>query len=133
MARPNKNVPTDREMEILHELWTHGPCTAREVLEALERQGARKVAYSSVQTILTIMHRKGLVLRDESGKSHVFEATHARDAIEARLIEHLASTAFGGSTMRVVARALSTRVTTDEEAETIDRLLDTLEDDHDRD
>lgn len=133
MARPSKDVPTDREMQILHELWTHGPCTTREVLDALERRTSRKVAYSTVQTLLTIMHRKGLVHRDESRQPHVVEAAQTRDVVETRLIDHLADTAFGGSTMRVVARALSTRASTPKEAETIEHLLATLEAEGDAD
>lgn len=128
MARPKRGVPTDREMEILDVLWKRGASTTREVLDALDGSRRKRVAYNSVQTILSIMCTKGWVERDDSDRVHVFTAAQTKDAIETRLIQHLARVAFGGSTMRVVTRALATQPATAEEARVIERLLEVLED-----
>ena len=129
MPRPKKDVPTDREMEILHVLWERGACTTRDVVDELNRGRTKEIAYNSVQTILNIMHTKGFVVRDDDQRSHIFEAARTRDDVETQLIRRLARTAFKGSTMRIVTRALSIHAASADEARRIEQLLEILEDD----
>ena len=77
MARPKLPRPTDAELEILNVLWRRGPSTVREVQEVLSAQ--REVGYTTALKLLQIMFEKGLVRRDESSRTHVYEAGVAQE------------------------------------------------------
>ena len=118
-------LPTDAELGILQVLWRRGASTVREVLEELERE--RAIGYTTVLKLLPIMHEKGLVVRDESERSHRYTAAVAEQATERRLVGDLIDRGFEGSAGRLVLRALSARRATPEELSEIRRLLDELE------
>lgn len=120
-------LPTDAELEILRVLWDRGPSTVREVLDALEDERSR--TYTTLLKLLQIMHEKGIVARDESGRSHVYRATQEREPTQRALLRDLADRAFAGSAGKLVVRALSSRRATAEELAEVRRLLDELEGD----
>jgi predicted transcriptional regulator len=122
MPRPKPIGPTDRELEILQLLWEHGPSTARDIHEFLNEKESS--AYTSVLTILRIMHDKNLVNRDESSKSHVYKANFSKADMEEKLVKSFMDSVFGGSAMRLVTRALSVRTTSKEDKEKIRQILE---------
>jgi predicted transcriptional regulator len=62
-------APTDGELAILRALWSHAsPATVHEVHAQLLR--TKETAYTTVLKMLSIMHEKGLVQRDESERRH---------------------------------------------------------------
>ncbi len=113
-------LPTESELAILQVLWERGPCTVREVQQALESA----VGYTGVLKLLQLMAAKRLVRRDESGRAHLYEAAEPRARTEARLVRRLADRAFGGSTISLVMRALSDKRATPEELRRMRELLD---------
>lgn len=115
-------APTEAEMSILAVLWDLGPCSVREVHEALQPE--RGTGYTTVLKLLQIMHDKGLVTRDASARSHIFTANVERDAVQAELVESLASRAFGGSLSSLALRALSPKRASAEEIDAVRAWLD---------
>jgi len=67
--------PTDAELSILRVLWTLGPSTVRDVHEQLNRRAP--TGYTTVLKLLQIMTEKGLVVRDETERAHIYEARHS--------------------------------------------------------
>lgn len=133
MPRPKSDGPTNRELEILQILWEQGASTTREVVEALNRKRHKRIVYNSVLTILTIMHDKGFVTRDETSRSHVYKAVHSKAKVENKLVQRFVNDVFGGSTMQLVSRALSTNRTSAEEAEKVQHLLEAMKGNDDTD
>lgn len=127
MPRPKTSGPTERELEILQVLWERGPSTIRDIHEELNRGKKRKTAYNSVLTIVLIMLEKGYVKRDESDKSHVYEAKHSKAEMEEKLVKTFMNRVFGGSAMRLVTKALSVQETSPEERDEIRQLLQEME------
>jgi predicted transcriptional regulator len=117
--------PTAAELAILRELQRLGPSTVRQVHEALERQAP--TAYTTTLKQLQIMAEKGLVLRDESERAHVYHARQPLDATRGQLLDDLLDRAFEGSSGRLVLQALSSRPASAAELAEIRRLLDELE------
>lgn len=116
----DRRKPTDAELAILRVLWARGPSTVREVFDALGREGA----YTTVLKLLQIMTDKGLVRRDESARTHVYEAAESEQQTQKRLVTDLVNRVFDGSAARLMLHALdSASVSADEIAE-IRRLLD---------
>jgi predicted transcriptional regulator len=117
----SRRKPTDAELAILRVLWAHGPSTVRQVAEAL---GA-DTGYTTALKLLQIMTEKGLVTRNESARTHVYQAAISEDLTQRQLVTDLLNRAFGGSAAKLVLQALSASPASPEEMAEIRRLLDT--------
>jgi predicted transcriptional regulator len=82
-ARRKKKTPPpplhELEAEVIEQVWRRGEATVREVLEALNR-GRRQRAYTTIMTIMSRLHQKGLLTRVRSGKTDVYSPVMSRDA-----------------------------------------------------
>ncbi len=114
--------PTDGELAILRVLWDKGPSTVREVLEVMTE--ARDLGYTTVLKMLQIMTDKGLVAREEQGRSHVYSAVASKEQTQGHLVSDLLDKAFGGSALQLVMRALQDRSTSEDERAAIRRMLE---------
>jgi predicted transcriptional regulator len=117
--------PTDAELSILSVLWRRGPSTVRDVHEELVRENA--TGYTTILKLLQIMTEKGLVVRDESERAHVYEAAYSEQRTQRQLLTDLAERAFDGSAAKLVMQALSGRKTSAAELDQIRQLLDEME------
>ena len=117
--------PTDAELAILGVLWERGPSTVREVHDALS--STQDSGYTTVLKLLQIMIDKGLVVRDETERAHVYEARLSEQRTQRQLLGDLMDRAFGGSPAKLVMQALSGRKASSEELHDIRRLLDQIE------
>ena len=125
MARDNCNIkPTEAELTLLNILWKIGPATVRQVHDAISK--TQKTGYTTVLKILQIMHGKTLVIRDESNRAHVYAPSNSETYTQSSLLKDLASKAFGGSTSKLVMRALD-ESTSKEEIADIRQLLNELD------
>jgi predicted transcriptional regulator len=111
--------PTDAELAILRVLWSRGPSTVRDVAAAMGREGA----YTTVLKLLQIMMDKQLVRRDESTRTHVYEAAHSEALMQQHLVADLLDRAFDGSAATLLIRALSAKKTSAKELADIRKLL----------
>jgi len=119
--------PTDAELAILRVLWQRGPSTVREVHEALS--GAQ--GYTTVLKQLQIMTDKGLVVRDETERAHIYGPRLSEERTQRQLLGDLVDRAFGGSPAKLVLQALAGHRATAQQRREIRALLDTLEDKED--
>jgi len=117
--------PTDSELAILGVLWERGPSTVREVHDELNRHAA--TGYTTVLKLLQIMTEKGLVVRDETQRAHIYEVRYSEQKTQRQLLSDLADRAFGGSAAKLVMQALSGRKANADELNAIRDLLDRLE------
>jgi predicted transcriptional regulator len=118
--KPGRRKPTDAELGILHVLWARGPSTVRQVAEAL----GREAGYTTVLKLLQIMTEKQLVVRDETARTHVYQAAYTQDQTQRQLVSDLLDRAFGGSAAKLVLQALAANKTSAEELAEIRKLLD---------
>jgi predicted transcriptional regulator len=125
MAKRALPRPTDAELAILRVLWERGPSTVREVQEALHEE--RGTGYTTALKLLQIMTEKGLVQRNDSQRTHVYEVAASRDHTQRQLVSDLLERAFGGSAEQLVLQALSARKSSREELAQIRELLNELE------
>jgi predicted transcriptional regulator len=123
MSRPVPHpTPTDGELAILRVLWSRGaPMTVREVHDVLQRD--KDTAYTTVLKMLTIMFDKGLVLRDESERSHRFVPSFAEPVVESSLVDDFVQRTLGGSAVKLVQRALDAGRASASELDEIARLI----------
>ncbi|WP_243324231.1 BlaI/MecI/CopY family transcriptional regulator [Geothrix sp. SG200] len=115
------NRPTDVELSVLRTLWDLGPATVRQVHEVLGAD--RDLAYTAVLKMMQTMVDKGLLLRDESGRSHIYRPAQAREHTLRHLVDDLLERAFGGRALDLMATTLSSRKLDSDEREEIAQLL----------
>jgi predicted transcriptional regulator len=125
MAERQTPRPTDAELAILAVLWERGPSTVRDVHDALSSSQA--TGYTTVLKMLQIMTDKGLVVRDESQRAHIYEARLSEQRTQRQLLTDLVDRAFGGSQTKLVMQALTGRKASADEISEIRALLDELE------
>ena len=116
-------IPSDAEIGILTVLWRLGPSTVREVHEAL----AKDTSYTSTLKQMQVMFEKGLLVRSERYRSHLYEASLPQEDAQARFADDIMNRVFGGSARSLVLGALTAQRATPKDLEEIGRILDRLE------
>ncbi|MGV2871104.1 BlaI/MecI/CopY family transcriptional regulator [Colwellia sp. E150_009] len=116
--------PTEAELSLLNILWQMGPATVKQIHEVVS--ATHTTGYTTVLKILQIMHEKSLVIRDETNRAHVYAAANSETHTQSSLIKDLISKAFGGSTSKLVMRAIDDS-TSAQEINDIRQLLNSLE------
>ncbi len=118
--------PTESELEILQILWLKGIATVRDVHVELTK--TKDIGYTTTLKLMQIMHEKGLVKRDESMRTHVYQADVNKEKTQKHLLSKMIDSLFGGSSTQLVLQALgnSDGKASAEEIEKIQLLLDNL-------
>lgn len=118
--------PTESELEILNILWHRDLATVREVHEELAK--SKDVGYTTTLKLMQIMHDKGLVKRDESMRTHIYQAAVNREKTQKHLLNKMIDSLFGGSSTQLVLQALGSgeQKMSAEELETIQHLINNL-------
>lgn len=120
-----KNIkPTESELEILQVLWDRSSATVREVHEEMSK--TKDCGYTTTLKLMQIMFEKGLVKRDDSNKTHIYQPNISKDKTQKQMVGKMVNSLFGGSASQMVMQALGTGSTSREELEEIQRLLDNL-------
>jgi len=114
--------PTDAELGILNVLWKRGALTVKEIHEVM----GEETGYTTTLKLLQIMTEKGLVVRNESQRAHVYQARHTETDTQRQLLTGLLNKAFSGSTSQLVMQALASKRATAEELAEIKKLIERL-------
>ena len=118
--QPLLPLPSPAEIDILAVLWRLGPATVREVHEALEKD----CGYTTTLKQMQLMTEKGLLLRSERFRSHVYEPGVPKEQTQAQIAGDLLKRAFDGSARSLVMGALSAKPTSGEELGEIRKMLE---------
>jgi BlaI family transcriptional regulator, penicillinase repressor len=116
--------PTESELEILQVLWERDQASVREVHEELLH--SKDVGYTTTLKLMQIMHEKGLVKRDDSFKTHIYQASVSKEKTQKQLLGKMINSLFGGSSADLVLQALGNHKASPAELDEIQRLLDNL-------
>lgn len=121
----NEIRPTESELEILQLLWQSGPSTVRQVNEQLQQK--REVGYTTTLKIMQIMHEKGILSREKTGKTHIYSSAIRQDDTQRAMLDRFVERAYGGSALKLVLQALGNHQASPEEIDKIRAYLDQLE------
>ena len=102
MPRRDKNPLTKLELQIMQVIWRRGRCTVGEVQEGLKPP----LAYTTVQTMLNILERKGKLKRELEGRAYVYSATVTEAKALGQGVRDLIDRMFGGSSEALVMSLL---------------------------
>ncbi len=124
MSKSSPLKPTESELEILQVLWNKQNATVREVHEILSEQ--KEAGYTTTLKLMQIMHEKGLVTRNDSSKTHIYQPAISREKTQQHLLGKMMNGLFGGSTSQLVMQALGNKKPSKTEIDEIQKLLDEL-------
>jgi BlaI family transcriptional regulator, penicillinase repressor len=104
---------TRLELQIMETLWSRGPSSIRELLEAFPKD--ERLAYTTVQTVVYRLEAKKAIRRTSKvSNAHVFEALVSRASAQHRMIDDLVAL-FGGRRLPIVTHLIeSGKLTSDE-------------------
>ena len=114
--------PTDSELDILNILWDRGPLTVRQVHDYLSER--KESQYTTTLKLMQIMAEKGLVVRDETSRSHIYEPVVEREHVQQQMAADLMARAFGGSARSLLMGALGARKASKKEIAELRQLLE---------
>ena len=97
--------PTESELELLRIVWDKEPATVRDIYDALNLQ--RPSGYTTVLKMLQIMTAKGLVIRDEASRAHLYRSAISQDAMQSKILKDLSVRLFSGSAAQLALHALA--------------------------
>ncbi len=130
MARKGKDV-TDAELAVLQVLWECGPSTIRKLTETLYPHDI-DTQYSTVKRLLARLESKGYVSRDRSEAVHIFDALVDRDELVGRRLQTLADSLCDGSISPLLTRLASLESLTEQQQQTLQSLIEELNDESKR-
>ena len=116
-------LPTDAEIAILAVLWRQGASTVREVHEALGKGNG----YTATLKLMQLMFEKGLVVRNERYRSHLYEAREPKEQTQRQIAGDLMKRAFDGSAKSLVLGALAAQPASSKDLDERRSLLNKLE------
>ena len=118
---------TPLELEIMHVLWEMGPANVQTVQQKLERE----LAYTTVQTMLNILHRKGKVKRTLKERAYFYRPAVSRSQIASLHVGDMVERLFGGSAENLVMSLLETKHLTPAKLARLNKLLAQSKEDSD--
>jgi BlaI family penicillinase repressor len=114
--------PTESELELLRILWENEPATVREIYDTLNEE--RLSGYTTVLKLLQIMTSKGLVVRDEANRAHVYRAAISQNDMQSKILKDLSQRLFSGSAAQLALHALAMEPASQNELDEIRALIE---------
>ena len=105
MAKREKSVLTKLELQIMQVIWKRGASTVSAVQQGL----AQDLAYTTVQTMLNILLRKGKLKRELQGRAFTYSATVTEAKASTHAVRDLVDRMFGGSSEELVMSLIKSR------------------------
>ena len=120
MARRKAEHLTPLELEIMHVLWEHGAAN----VQTVQRNLKRELAYTTVQTVLNILHRKGKVQRAMKDRAYFYKPVVSRSHVTGEHMSDILDRLFGGSAESLVMSLLETKHLTPKKLARLQKLLE---------
>ena len=120
MPRRKSERLTPLELEIMQVLWETGPAS----VQTVQRELKRDLAYTTVQTMLSVLLRKKKVTRTLKDKAHIYRPALSRSQVTGHAVGELIDRLFGGSAEGLVMSMLETRHLTPAKLARLNKLLE---------
>lgn len=116
---------TDPELRIMRVLWSRPEATNQEIVAAITD---RPLARNTVMTTLGVLERKGYVAHRAEGRTFIYRAIVAEDAVRGTALESVIRRFFDGSAKQLVVKLLDGEHIAPSDRARLQRLIDELKD-----
>lgn len=120
MVKPKTGNLTPLELEIMNVLWETGAANVQTVQQGMKREPA----YTTVQTMLNILHKKGKVRRTLKDRAYFYRPVVSRTQMISQMVDDLVERWFGGSAEDLVMSLVETKHLTPEKLTELNKLLE---------
>ncbi len=120
--KPAKSVPTDQELEILKVIWQLGPSSVREVHQEMLKH--RKIAYTTVLTMMGILERKGHLKKTAGERAYLYRPAKPQAQVTAGMVKEFVNRVFNGSTKPLLVHLVEDRGVSAEELAELQSLIE---------
>ena len=119
--KPRKVGLTDQELEIMKVVWSRGSATVREVYEELLQH--RKIAYTTVLTMMGVLEQKGRLNKEAGERAYVYQPTEPRAEVVGSMVTDFIKRVFNGSATPLLVHLADSREIRQEHLDEISKLL----------
>jgi predicted transcriptional regulator len=120
MRRPSPTL-TPQELEIMKAVWSRGHATVRDVYEALLQD--RKIAYTTVMTMMNVLEKKGHLRKKAEGRSFLYRPTRPQRQVVGSMVREFVQRVFGGSAAPLLAHLVEEEHLSPDELDTLARRI----------
>jgi predicted transcriptional regulator len=121
--KPKKVGLTDQELEIMKVVWARGTATVREVYEELLKH--RKIAYTTVLTMMGVLEQKGRLIKEAGDRAYIYRPAEPRSEVVGSMVTDFIKRVFNGSATPLLVHLAENREIRQEHLDEISRLLKT--------
>src|SRR5688572_11022611 len=119
--KSNKPVLTDQELAIMKVVWQRRKATVREVYEELLKH--RKIAYTTVMTMMGILEQKGRLTKTEQARAYVYTPTESQGKVVDSMVNDFVKRVFDGAAKPLLVRLVESQEMSQEELNELSKLL----------
>ena len=119
--KAKSSVLTAHELEIMHVVWRHPSVTVRDVYEELLKR--RRIAYTTVMTMMKILETKGYLKKSQGEKAYVYRPTQPKAKVVGSMVRDFVNRVFNGSAKPLLVHVIENEQLDQEELAEITRLL----------
>ena len=116
MRKPSRTL-TPQELEIMKVVWSRGDTTVRDVYEALLER--RRIAYTTVMTMMNVLEKKGHLRKKEEGRSFVYRPTRPQRQVVGSMVREFVERVFAGDAAPLLAHLVENEKLTSEELDAL--------------
>lgn len=121
--KPRKTGLTDQELAIMKIVWERGSATVRDVYEELLKQ--RKIAYTTVMTMMGILEQKGRLTKEAVERAYVYKPAEPQREVVGGMVKDFIQRMFDGSAQPLLVHLAENRQIRQEHLDEISKLLKT--------
>jgi BlaI family penicillinase repressor len=119
--KEKKTGLTGQELEIMKVVWQLGRATVREVYEELLK--SRKIAYTSVMTMMGVLEQKGRLSKTQRDRAYLYSPTESRGEVVGSMVHEFVKKVFDGSAKPLLVHLAENRKINQKELDEISELL----------
>jgi predicted transcriptional regulator len=120
-VRSKRSVLTEQELEIMKILWRAGSATVRDVYEELLTR--RKIAYTTVMTMMGILEHKGFLKKSAEERAYIYTPAQPQNEVVGSMVQDFVARVFNGSAKPLLVHPIEDQKISADELDEISRLL----------
>jgi predicted transcriptional regulator len=120
--RPRHTTLTPQELEIMKLVWQRQTATVRDIYEALLEQ--RKIAYTTVMTMMKILENKGYLKKRRQDRAFLYRPAHTKNQVIGGMLREFIDRVFNGSAEPLLVHLVKSRHLREKDLQKIVRMIE---------